>query len=535
MVPDDSLHHPRARRSPPGRRRGTARTCATSSITLGYDVDRPWRELPKKDRDWILFTDEQPTVPVYAGFDPGRGAAGAQAQGGAELHGHLHRARGATCCTPSPRPQSALMKKRVAQYMVERATARSCHGKRLRREALSVTFAGLDIAELSRAAAASASPRCFAPTPTAARRPGEAGSASIPRRPIVAQRIARGPVRPARACCSTSASATCRSSAARRRSRPASCSGCAWPRRCARTCSASSTCSTSRRPGCIPPTPRRCCAALDRLKASGNSLFVVEHELDVIRHADWIVDVGPGAGEQGGQVLYSGPPDGPGSGRGLADAPLPVRRSRAAARAPRDARRAGCASRASRATTCTTSTSPSRSACFTTVTGVSGSGKSSLVSQALVELVAAHLGHATPTRSDDEADALERAPLGADRRPHRRAAWSASSGWCASTRSRSAARRARTSPPTPACSTTCASCSPRRQGRARPALRRRPLLVQRRQGPLRDLRGRGLRHGRAALPAERLRALPDLPRRALQREDAGDHATAARTSPTCSA
>ena len=63
MVPDDSLTHPRARRSPPGRRPGTARTCATSLITLGYDVDRPWRELPKKDRDWILFTDEQPTVP----------------------------------------------------------------------------------------------------------------------------------------------------------------------------------------------------------------------------------------------------------------------------------------------------------------------------------------------------------------------------------------------------------------------------------------------------------------------------------------
>ena len=50
--------------------------------------------------------------------------------------------------------------------------------------------------------------------------------------------------------------------------------------------------------------------ALDRLKASGNSLFVVEHDLDVIRHADWIVDVGPAAGEQGGYVLYSGPPEG---------------------------------------------------------------------------------------------------------------------------------------------------------------------------------------------------------------------------------
>src|ERR1700712_1579806 len=37
--------------------------------TLGYDVDRPWRELPKKDRDWILFTDEQPEVPVYPGYN----------------------------------------------------------------------------------------------------------------------------------------------------------------------------------------------------------------------------------------------------------------------------------------------------------------------------------------------------------------------------------------------------------------------------------------------------------------------------------
>ncbi|TXC45594.1 excinuclease ABC subunit A, partial [Salmonella enterica subsp. enterica serovar Typhimurium] len=51
-------------------------------------------------------------------------------------------------------------------------------------------------------------------------------------------------------------------------------------------------------------------AALARLKASGNSLFVVEHELDVIRRADWLVDVGPAAGEQGGLILYSGPPEG---------------------------------------------------------------------------------------------------------------------------------------------------------------------------------------------------------------------------------
>ena len=49
---------------------------------------------------------------------------------------------------------------------------------------------------------------------------------------------------------------------------------------------------------------------LDRLKASGNSLFVVEHDMDVVRRADWVVDIGPGAGEGGGRVLYSGPVDG---------------------------------------------------------------------------------------------------------------------------------------------------------------------------------------------------------------------------------
>src|SRR5439155_10346758 len=39
-------------------------------VSLGHDVDVPWRELPKKTRDWILYTDEQPTVPVYPGFTP---------------------------------------------------------------------------------------------------------------------------------------------------------------------------------------------------------------------------------------------------------------------------------------------------------------------------------------------------------------------------------------------------------------------------------------------------------------------------------
>ena len=62
--------------------------------------------------------------------------------------------------------------------------------------------------------------------------------------------------------------------------------------------------------GLHPADTEALLAALERLKEAGNSLFVVEHELDLIRQADWIVDVGPGAGEQGGSVLYSGPPGG---------------------------------------------------------------------------------------------------------------------------------------------------------------------------------------------------------------------------------
>jgi excinuclease ABC subunit A len=49
--------------------------------------------------------------------------------------------------------------------------------------------------------------------------------------------------------------------------------------------------------------------ALDRLINSGNSLVVIEHNLDVLRHADWIIDVGPEGGEKGGEILGCGPPE----------------------------------------------------------------------------------------------------------------------------------------------------------------------------------------------------------------------------------
>src|ERR1700678_3576524 len=158
--------------------------------------------------------------------------------------------------------------------------------------------------------------------------------------------------------------------------------------------------------GLHPADTEALLTALDRLKASGNSLFVVEHEIDVIRHADWVVDVGPGAGELGGHVLYSGPLQG-------VKQVEPSQTSRylfgdhiVPNRTPRSAKGWLLLRGVSRNILHELDVDFPLGV-FATVTGVSGSGKSSLVSQVLVELVAKQLGHPIPS-IDDEGDELER-------------------------------------------------------------------------------------------------------------------------------
>jgi excinuclease ABC subunit A len=145
---------------------------------------------------------------------------------------------------------------------------------------------------------------------------------------------------------------------------------------------------------------------LDRLRRAGNSLFVVEHDMDVARRADWIVDVGPGAGELGGDVLYSGPVP------GLADIEQSVTRRYLFEGASSPSHQPRTQSGRLRL----------RGICFhnlkdldvdlplgvyTAVTGVSGSGKSTLVVKVLGDVVNRHLGMgraAEPADSEDEAD-----------------------------------------------------------------------------------------------------------------------------------
>jgi excinuclease ABC subunit A len=54
---------------------------------------------------------------------------------------------------------------------------------------------------------------------------------------------------------------------------------------------------------------RKLLAVLGRLVEAGNTIIVIEHNLDVIKTADWIIDLGPGGGPDGGQIIAQGTPD----------------------------------------------------------------------------------------------------------------------------------------------------------------------------------------------------------------------------------
>ena len=430
MVPDESLTiRERAVAAWPSAWQG--QNLRDILTTLGHDIDVPWRDLPRKTRDWILFTDEQPTVPVFAGFTIAEARRARRSGQQPSYMGTFTGARRYVMQTFAT-SQSAMMKRKVSQFMVG-TPCPLCHGKRLKPESLSVTFCGLDIGELahlplnaladvlrpvaegqddaSPAAQGAAMTRAARARAVAKRKAaGASVHASAPdvrrtphlsaEKQLAAQRIAQELLTRVRALTELGLGYLSLD-----RATPTLSPGELQRLRLA-TQLASQLFGVvyvldEPSAGLHPADSTALLTALERLKTAGNSIFVVEHDIATMRRADWLVDVGPEAGERGGRVLYSGPP------QGLAHVAESQTRRYLFEEGGRRTRREPRVPQ-----TWLTLQGVHRHnlrgvdaafpiACLTAVTGVSGSGKSSLVSQALLDLVRAHLGQPAGERDDE--------------------------------------------------------------------------------------------------------------------------------------
>jgi len=398
MVPDNSLTiRERAIAAWPTAWQG--KNLRDILVTLGYDVDVPWKDLPKKDRDWILFTNEKPQVPVYRNLDREEVQIAIKEKRQPSYMGTYTGAKKHVLHTFA-NSQSSLMKKRVSQYMLSNECP-TCNGKRLNPEALSVTFADYDIADISRLPLKMLL-SIFAPYADGS----AAGLVKLNKahqeKAMVAQRIAEDLVARVHLLLELGLGYL-----SLERSTPSLSPGEHQRLRLATQVRSNlfGVVYVLDEPsaGLHPADTEALLKTLDRLKSSGNSLFVVEHELDVIRYADWIVDVGPEAGEGGGEILYSGPPE------GLKNIPRSKTREHLFNDLPFKKSTPRKPSGWMKLSGVTRNNLQDLEVSFplgvlTSVTGISGSGKSSLVSQVLVELMTTQLGNGISPEEEVEDD-----------------------------------------------------------------------------------------------------------------------------------
>ncbi|MEG9303055.1 excinuclease ABC subunit UvrA [Psychrobacter celer] len=399
MVPDGSKSiRERAIASWPGAWQG--QNLSRILTTLGYDIDTPWHKLSKKSRDWILFTDETPTVPVYPEYDMAQTRAAIEKGEKPNYMGTYISAKNfilnAFTTTQSPR-----VKKRVSQFM-QISVCPECHGKKLKKESLSVTFAGLDIGELSQLTLTD-----LALTLEKTAHTKIEDDTPNREKAIVAQRIASDILARVEALTRLGLGYL-----SLERTTPTLSPGELQRLRLATQIRSQlfGVVYVLDEPsaGLHPADTQALLGALDELIAAGNSVFVVEHDVSVIRHADWVVDVGPKAGTHGGEIVYSGPVEGLRQVTESTTAQYLFTDKETAHKKPLRKPNAWLKLADIERNNIQGLSIAFPLGVMTCVTGVSGSGKSSLVSQALVELVNEALGKEVVTQAaTDEADLLD--------------------------------------------------------------------------------------------------------------------------------
>ncbi|WP_061085367.1 excinuclease ABC subunit UvrA [Chryseobacterium indologenes] len=395
MVPDDSLTiRERAVAAWPSAWQG--QNLREILMTLGFDVDKPWKDLPKKERDWILFTDETPTVPVYSGLSAAEVNRAVKMKLPPSYMGTFTGAKRYVLQTFA-NTNSQMMKRRGSQYMLNTECS-ECHGKRLKKESLAVKFEGFDIADLSNQ---SLSQLMAIFTPYAEGRFLSKDKDKHPEKAIVAQNIAIDLVARLKIMIDLGLGYL-----SLERSTPSISPGELQRLRLATQVHSNlfGVIYVLDEPsaGLHPADTEALLAVLIKLKDAGNSMFIVEHEVDIIRHCDWVVDVGPQAGANGGEILYSGPLEGLQSversvTRHYID-PVPVTKE-----VVRKAEHWLRAINVTRNNIQNLDVSIPLGV-LTSITGTSGSGKSSLVSQALVELISDYLGQDMEESSDEQPE-----------------------------------------------------------------------------------------------------------------------------------
>lgn len=345
------------------------------TAVLGYDIDRPWRELSRKDRDWLLFTEEQPVVQVQPKRD----------RVAKPYKGRFWSARQFVLHTLAD-SQSETQRKKVLQF-VESGPCGLCGGTGLTRAALAVTIGGHSIAELN-ALPLTGLADVLRPIAAITDAAAATSRASSGEHTEVAVAISRDLLTRVEVLVGLGLGYL-----ALDRATPTLSPGESQRLRIA----------TQLRSGLFgvvyvldepsaglhPADAESLVDVLDDLRAGGNSVFVVEHDMSIVRRADWIVDVGPRAGTGGGTVLYSGPV------AGLAEVEASVTRRFLEPRQPT----------ADRAVRTPIGTLQLRDltlhnlrgldvdlplGVLTAVTGVSGSGKSSLVGGVLPGVATSH-------------------------------------------------------------------------------------------------------------------------------------------------
>jgi excinuclease ABC subunit A len=386
MVPDTSLSiHERAIAAWPSAWHG--QNLREMLVTLGFDVNRPWKKLSKQDRDWILFTEERPEVPVYSGFNAKEVKAAIKAGMEPSYHGNFSGVRRYLLDTFAT-TQSELMKKRVAKFLIS-ALCPKCQGKRLRAESLAVKFENRDIAEIS-ALPLKILRQLLLPYATGQAQRMQALDATHPEQVLAAKLITQDIIERINVLTDLGLGYL-----SLERTTPTLSPGELQRLRLATQVRSNlfGVVYVLDEPsaGLHPSDTEALLQAFEKLKQSGNSIFVVEHEIDVIKRADWIVDVGPAAGEGGGEIIYSGPR--PGLARvknSLTAKYLFGARNNIKTdyRHPRDQLRLRELNR-NNVRDLDLNIPLGVMSCFT---GISGSGKSTIVSQLLVEILSRELG-----------------------------------------------------------------------------------------------------------------------------------------------